>query len=219
MAKRKILTSVLSLVLIAGLAFGLIAMQTFAATSSVGESDWLSTSGKTLVQCSDESCDHESCYAYSFVVVGDTQNLNIADVRDNNVSYMNTLYNWILTNKEQKNIQYVLGLGDITQAYHRGYSSGIWVDEWINAAQAVSLLDGKLGYSLVRGNHDISDATDGYNGVFGAGDKLANGVDNQYYENLAALTEKTDSEGRAMAGFRNPEKLETRPEEIFEDVD
>ena len=194
--------------MIMGLILGLIAMHTSAASSAVVSGDWISNSGKTLLQCSDENCNHESCYAYSFVVVGDTQNLNIADVRDVNVSYMATLYNWILSNKESKNIQYVLGLGDITQAYHRGYSSGIWIDEWNNAAEAVSLLDGKLGYSLVRGNHDISDAKDGFNGIFGAGDKIVNGVDNQYYEDLLALSLTKDSFGRPMAGFRTNDKIE-----------
>ena len=106
MTKRRILTSVLTLVLVVGMIFSVIAMQTSAATSTVESKDWLSTSGKTLVQCSDENCNHESCYAYSFVAVGDTQNLNIADVRDTNATYMATLYNWILANQENKNIQY-----------------------------------------------------------------------------------------------------------------
>ncbi len=205
--KRRLGLIMLSLILLAGLVIGIAV--TASADSSVADSDWLKAPGKSLVKCPGGKCDHTACdYVYSFAVVGDTQNLNIADVRDDNAAYMATLYNWILSNKDEKNIQYVLGLGDITQAYHRGYSNGIWVEEWLNAAEAVSLLDGKIDYSLVRGNHDISDATDGFNAVFGSGDKLANGVDNQYYENLLALSQTTDSEGRPMAGFRNASKIE-----------
>ena len=52
----------------------------------------------------------EMDYAYSFAVVGDTQMLN----RLGQDSDMDALYKWIVDNIENKNIQHVFGLGDIT---------------------------------------------------------------------------------------------------------
>ena len=206
MKKSKIISLALSVLLLVGVITG-IAISA-SASGDVTEQDWISAPSKALKKCEGGDCDHTGCdYVYSFAVVGDTQNLNIYDV-NNNTEYMKALYSWILQNKDSKNIVYSLGLGDITQAYYRGYSSGIWVNEWENAAEALSVLDGKLGYSLVRGNHDITDATDGFNGVFGIGDKTVNGIDNQYYEDLVALSKTTDNEGRPMAGFLNANKVE-----------
>ena len=82
-------------------------------------------------------------YAYSFAVVGDTQIVCRKDPQ-----YMKTIYNWILDNKETKNIQHVFGLGDITDANSNS--------EWLAAGEAVGLLDGNISYSLNRGNHDSS---------------------------------------------------------------
>ena len=83
-------------------------------------------------------------YAYSFAVVGDTQIVN--------TSYQDRLggiYDWIVENKKSKNIQYVMGLGDITD--------GNKDTEWTAADAAISKLDGVVPYSLVRGNHDSSE--------------------------------------------------------------
>lgn len=82
-------------------------------------------------------------YAYSFAVVGDTQSLC-----ELHTSYMKPMYQWIVDNKESKKIEYVLGLGDITEGDHD------W--EWEQAKQAISLLDGVVPYSIVRGNHDTT---------------------------------------------------------------
>ncbi len=83
-------------------------------------------------------------FAYSFVVVGDTQSVNIYD--PNNFS---TIYDWIIENKEDKKIEYVIGLGDITDKDQ--------VEEWNRASAAFEKLDKEgIGYSLVRGNHDSS---------------------------------------------------------------
>ena len=84
-------------------------------------------------------------YAYSFCVVGDTQNLT--DKAPDKLSY---IYDWIVENKEEKDIEFVIGLGDITN-YSR-------VDEWEVAKEQISKLNGVVPYSLVRGseNHDQS---------------------------------------------------------------
>ena len=203
--KRRIVLSILSLALLLGIILA-IAISALAVGGEVAESDWISAPATTLKKCTGDGCDHENCYAYSFAVIGDTQNLNYHDI-NNGTTHMKTLYKWLVDNKDAKNIQYVLGVGDITQSWNRNYGDKL-TNEWINAAAAVSLLDGKIGYSLVRGNHDFSDAINGFNGVFGIGDKPAGGVDNQYYEDLLALSQTNDSQGRPMAGFRIEGKIE-----------
>lgn len=80
-------------------------------------------------------------YAYSFVCVGDTQKVAI-----NCPEYLDTLYDWIVDNKEMKKIEYVFGLGDITDDNSP--------TEWTAARDAIYQLNGKIPYSLTRGNHD-----------------------------------------------------------------
>lgn len=94
----------------------------------------------------DES-DIESDYAYSFAVVGDTQCLN-----DFYPEHFQTLYDWIIENKEEKNIQFVFGLGDIT--------NNSLIREWEEAVAAFDKLsDAGIPYSVVRGNHDSQTTT------------------------------------------------------------
>ena len=103
-------------------------------------------------------------YAFSFALVGDTQILATldADTADTisswkyetenyvNKGYIPTIYNWIADNVEEKKIAYVFGLGDITQ----NYSKEVAKKEWEAIDRAWTCLDGKVPYSLVRGNHD-----------------------------------------------------------------
>ena len=56
---------------------------------------------------------------------------------------------WIVDNQKNRNIACVLHLGDITN--HNA------PDEWKNADRAMSILDEKVPYFLVPGNHDYSD--------------------------------------------------------------
>ena len=199
------------LVLAIALVLALVGVLPAFAASTVTESDWLAETPNPLVKCEGAGCDHTECdYVYSFAVIGDTQNLNYTDAKNfvaaqkNNPSltyadydeaYMRTLYNWLLSHKDELNIQYVMGVGDITQSF--GSSQTYYQQEWPLAKEAISLLDGKLGYSLVRGNHDISS---GLNGQFGEG--------SEYYNNLIALSETTDAEGRPMGGVRVEGKVE-----------
>ncbi len=89
----------------------------------------------------------ETDYAYSFAVVGDTQCLN-----DFYPDHFQTLYDWIIANKETKNIQYVFGLGDIT--------NNSLIREWEEAVTAFDKLsDAGIPYSVVRGNHDSQTTT------------------------------------------------------------
>ena len=80
-------------------------------------------------------------YAYSFAVIGDTQ-----VVADRYADQFHKIYDYIIDNIDEKNIQFVLGMGDITERNT--------AEEWQLATDNIFRLDGKVGYSLVRGNHD-----------------------------------------------------------------
>ena len=80
-------------------------------------------------------------YDYSFAVVGDTQTMCESDPQA-----MEHLYDWIVANQKQHKIEYVIGLGDITDDSTDG--------EWDVANACFAKLDGKIPYLLTRGNHD-----------------------------------------------------------------
>ena len=92
-------------------------------------------------------------YDYAFVVVGDTQELSEDDPET-----LNTLYQWIVDNKEAEKIEYVLGVGDITQ---KSYAY-----EWAHAKEQIYRMNGVVPYLLTRGNHDYNTVK---NGVITAG--------------------------------------------------
>jgi len=79
--------------------------------------------------------------AFTFAFVGDIQ-----IVTRLNPEKVDTIYQWIVDNKEVKNIQFVAGLGDITDKNDDF--------EWEAAINAIQKLDGVVPYSLIRGNHD-----------------------------------------------------------------
>ena len=209
MKTKKIVILLLATVLLVGVAIGVTLNA--SAASTVTEADWLAAPAKDLVKCPGAGCDHTTCdYVYSFAIIGDTQNLNIYDV-NNDTEHMKGLSNWLLENQSDKNIVYAMGIGDITQAYYSGYQNGVWTSEWENAEVALSLLNGKLDYSLVRGNHDI---TAGFNGSFG---KVSDSEKAYYYEELEALASVNDEKGRPMAGFLNADKIEDTYRKIVVD--
>lgn len=80
-------------------------------------------------------------YDYSFAAIGDTQTMC-----ENDPEAMESIYNWLVENKESEKIEYVMGLGDITDD-----STDV---EWENATEFISKLNGVIPYSLTRGNHD-----------------------------------------------------------------
>ncbi|MBR5011822.1 MAG: metallophosphoesterase, partial [Clostridia bacterium] len=80
--------------------------------------------------------------AYSIAVIG--------DIQYSTEFFPETLapmYQWIVDNKDAKNTVYSIGLGDITNRDT--------IYEWENAKNAMSVMDGKIPYSVVRGNHDL----------------------------------------------------------------
>lgn len=88
-------------------------------------------------------------YAYSFAVIGDTQTLT-----RHYPDKLTTLYDWIVKNKKDHKMEFVIGLGDITD----GNSNG----EWEKATTEIKKLNGLVPYSLVRGNHDSVDQYNKY---------------------------------------------------------
>ncbi len=94
-------------------------------------------------------------YAFSIAVVGDTQTLVEMDTK-NDTNYLSYIYDWIVDNKEAKNMQYVLGLGDITQ-----YDTD---EEWIHAKSEITKLNGVVPYNLIRGGepHDTKNQFNNY---------------------------------------------------------
>lgn len=100
------------------------------------EADWLTENPNTPKD-----------YAYSMAVIGDTQQLTRYDV-NNGTSYTADIYDWLVKNAESKNMQAVLGLGDITNDDTDA--------EWLLAMEQIAKLDGVVPYVLNRGNppHD-----------------------------------------------------------------
>lgn len=83
-----------------------------------------------------------SDYAFSFAVVPDTQYINRFWPE-----YLKNSYDWIINNKASNKIEYVIGLGDITDQDTD--------TQWENAkAQFNKLRDAGIKQSIVRGNHD-----------------------------------------------------------------
>jgi 3',5'-cyclic AMP phosphodiesterase CpdA len=81
--------------------------------------------------------------SFCFAVLPDTQNYS-----ENYPETFSAQTEWIVASRSDRNIQCVLHLGDITN--HNAQA------EWENAVKAMRVLDGKLPYFLVPGNHDYS---------------------------------------------------------------
>ena len=80
-------------------------------------------------------------YDYAIAFVPDTQVVTYYYP-----DYLPGIYDWIVENAEEKKIQFVVGLGDITERSTD--------DEFIRAKEQISKMNGVVRYSLVRGNHD-----------------------------------------------------------------
>ena len=114
-------------------------------------------------------------YAYSFALIGDIQVLSLRyfndhykgdktlpndpfdDVyvdedinpRDNEIEYIDRIFSWLLDNKDEHKIEYVMTLGDLTEES--------WTAEWDYVKSQIYRLGGKIPFSLVPGNHDRRD--------------------------------------------------------------
>ena len=81
--------------------------------------------------------------SFTIAVLGDTQNYS---------QFYPNIYaqqtQWLVDNKNDRNIQFVLHVGDIVNFDD--------TTQWNNAATAMSTLDGQLNYAVVPGNHDYA---------------------------------------------------------------
>lgn len=98
-------------------------------------------------------------YDYTLVAIPDIQTMvNYRPYR------LTNLANWLVNNKETYNIQFAMQLGDLSD-------HGTVEKFYATAAEGMSILDGKLPYTFVPGNHDYDDnsktrATTLYNKYF-----------------------------------------------------
>lgn len=120
-------------------------------------------------------------YAYSMAIVGDTQQLTRYDA-NNGTTYTSAIYDWLVANAKSKNMQLVLGLGDITNDDTEA--------EWLLAQKEIKKLDGVVPYVLNRGNPP-HDRTGTFNTYFGTGTTYPSQVDGTMstgaYENAYKL--------------------------------
>ena len=112
-------------------------------------------------------------YAYSFAFVGDTQFLMYRDASLNTTSYTKPIYDWIVQNKDEKNIEFVFGLGDITDRNE--------YIEWEKALYYHDMLeDAEIPYAIVPGNHDDYTNHVKYNAYFGEIDYFTDRITGYY---------------------------------------
>ena len=148
-------------------------------------------------------------YAYSMVVVGDTQLLALK-----NPARMPKIADWIVENKDSKNIQFVIGVGDITE--------DSTPPEWEAARETYYRLDGIVPYGLVRGNegHDAlasfeeSFPLSKYQGTFTG--NLGDDMRNVYYNFDAGNVKYTLI---ILDAIRNDEELAWAEQVITENKD
>ena len=114
-------------------------------------------------------------YAYSFAFVGDTQFLMYRDASQNTTGYTKPIYDWIVQNKEDKNIQFVFGLGDITDRNE--------YIEWEKALDYHEMLENAdIPYAIVPGNHDDYTNHVKYNAYFGEVEYFTDRITDYYKE-------------------------------------
>ena len=98
-----------------------------------------------------------SKYAYSMVLVPDTHFWV-----GSSAAKRSAIFDYVIQNKKVKNIQYVIGVGDMTSNGQKA--------EWPLVKQEYSRLDkAKIPYSVVRGNHDTIRNSSYFNDLFGKG--------------------------------------------------
>lgn len=100
---------------------------------------------------------------FSIVVIPDTQGM----IEDPNDTMVNQMMDWVVSQKDELNIEFVTQLGDIVQ-------DGSQLDEWQRADGAFDRLDGVVPYSFALGNHDYAEtfnmgsSTENYENYFGS---------------------------------------------------
>lgn len=144
-----------NLLLLLGSSIIVTSIASIALIKNVDEFNNISNPNTTLNKAGTpewlNKCDEPTDYDYSFAVVGDIQNISYFYPEK-----VHTIYDYIVDNIESKKIAHVFTLGDITESNAQR--------EWDVAHEAISKLDGKVRFSMVRGNHD---GKEGYLSAFG----------------------------------------------------
>lgn len=86
--------------------------------------------------------------AWTVVVMPDTQNYSKVDA---DAPLFTEMTEWMVANREARNIVLVLHVGDIVNDNQER--------QWVNARNSMKVLDGKIPYVLAVGNHDIGKKT------------------------------------------------------------
>ena len=101
----------------------------------------------------------EDDYDYSFAFLGDTQFLVYKDINEGTTKYTKPIYDWLIANKDSKKLEYVFGLGDVTDKD--------LTTEWDYAYELFrSLGDAGINYIVTPGNHDGHTVYTKYNNTF-----------------------------------------------------
>lgn len=123
-------------------------------------------------------------YAYSFAIVGDTQMLNCKFT-----SRHKGIYDWIVQEWDNKKIEHVFALGDITETNE--------ASEWEAAKSASEILrEQNKPHSFILGNHD-SNST--FNQYFGGDEKYTSQFEG-FYRNVNGAVNYTNSYRRIEVG-------------------
>ena len=98
---------------------------------------WLTEDEMNEIRAEDE-------YEYEYVIafLPDMQYMT-----QNHPGALQTMITWLVENGKSKNIQYIIGLGDITNSNAQR--------EWSTVIRQTNKLNGYIPYSLVPGNHDV----------------------------------------------------------------
>ena len=83
---------------------------------------------------------------WALVVIPDTQHYS-QNRANAPIAHMHKAFDWIVSIKDRLNIQFVQGLGDITESWNARW-------EWDNSSAAWYKLQGQLPHMPVQGNHD-----------------------------------------------------------------
>lgn len=84
---------------------------------------------------------------YDYMLIGMPDIQIMGNYKPNNLTNM---VNWIVDNAQSKKIEYVIQVGDLSDFGDRE-------DLYAVAARNLSLMDGKVPYTFVQGNHDYDD--------------------------------------------------------------
>ena len=136
-------------------------MGSFSVLISAAEPEYVYDTPVDPEMWEEPNFDDPDSYAYSLAFVGDTQCLMLGD-RLYGTDNVERLYKYVAGTAEERKLEHVFVLGDITEVgYRNDYNlankaaeSPMVTEEWEIAQKAIFQMNGKVNYSLCRGNHD-----------------------------------------------------------------